>query len=849
MDKDDTKELYKGINELKKEIKFYKSIVDNTYDWEYLVDNNGNMLYVSPSCERITGFSPKLFIEDNKLLEKIVLKEDWPELSKHFKEEINSNVSYSFDFRIVSKDGKEKWIEHKCQPVYDEKRNLVGRRASNRDITEGKYRSLYLLMNEGMALHQIIFDNENNPIDYIILDVNPSFEKITGLEREKIIGKKATEIYGVDKAPYMDVYYKVANTRIPTKFEIDYGPMQKSFSISVFAPEKNKFVTVFEDITDIKKSEELLKESEEEFRSYVENAPYGIFIADRNGNFVEANTEACKMAGYSREELLKLKISDMVESDQVKYSREHFGEVLKTGKASRLSPYLIKSREKRYWTVDAVKLSEDRILGFVKDVTERILAEELLKESEHRFRELYDNMATGVAIYKAIDNGNDFIFKDMNKAGQRLSKVDIKEIKGKRILDEFPGAVKIGLFGAIKKVYRTGESVYLPTTLYQDDRIIQWVDNYVYKLSSEEIVAIYSDVSKQKKAEQEIFKLSKFPSENPNPILRVSKDGTLLYANNSSAELISYWKISAGNILPIEIIQLINQATSSKKQISIDVVVNDKIFSLTITPIPAENYFNIYGKDVTEERKNQEEIIKYQSHLEDLVAERTARLEIINKELEAFSYSVSHDLRAPLRAIDGFAQALSEDYSDKLGEEGQHYLRRIRNATIKMGNLIDDMLKLSRISRTIIKKERVNLSDLVEEIVKEFKKSNPSRKVIFSIQKDAIVNGDFNLLKIMLENLLSNAWKFTSKKDEVKIEFGIIKKETKNIYYIKDNGVGFDMEYKDKLFAPFHRLHSEDEFPGTGVGLANVKRIITMHEGEIWAEGKVGRGAVFYFTL
>ena len=166
-----------------------------------------------------------------------------------------------------------------------------------------------------------------------------------------------------------------------------------------------------------------------------------------------------------------------------------------------------------------------------------------------------------------------------------------------------------------------------------------------------------------------------------------------------------------------------------------------------------------------------------------------------------------------------------------------------------MGNLIDDMLKLSRISRTSIKKERLNLSQITEDITNELKKSEPNRKVKITIQKDVMVKGDFSLLKIMLENLLNNAWKFTSKKDETIIEFGIIKGEEKDIYYIKDNGVGFDMEYVDKLFTPFQRLHSEEEFSGTGVGLANVKRIINMHGGKIWAEGKVGEGATFYFVI
>ena len=253
--------------------------------------------------------------------------------------------------------------------------------------------------------------------------------------------------------------------------------------------------------------------------------------------------------------------------------------------------------------------------------------------------------------------------------------------------------------------------------------------------------------------------------------------------------------------------------------------------------------------DITDRKKAEDKLKIYQTHLEDLVAERTKKLESLNKELEAFSYSVSHDLRSPLRAIDGFGQVLMEECSDKLDDDGQHYIERMRAAAVKMGNLIDDMLKLSRIARTELKKEDVNISQIIEEIIADFEESNPNRKVKFIIKKGVIVKGDSALLKLMIENLLSNAWKFTSKKDEAVIEFGVTTEKDICIYFIKDNGAGFDMEYTEKLFTPFHRLHSESEFPGTGIGLANVKRIVTMHGGEIWAEAKVGQGAAFYFTI
>jgi light-regulated signal transduction histidine kinase (bacteriophytochrome) len=221
----------------------------------------------------------------------------------------------------------------------------------------------------------------------------------------------------------------------------------------------------------------------------------------------------------------------------------------------------------------------------------------------------------------------------------------------------------------------------------------------------------------------------------------------------------------------------------------------------------------------------------------------------INKELEAFSYSVSHDLRAPLRSIDGFSAALLEDYVDVLDEQGKNYLQRVRAATQRMGKLIDDMLMLSRVTRSKMKYEQINLSHLAQTIINELREEEPQRNVKAVIEKDLLVNGDISLLRIMLGNLLHNAWKFTGNNPTARIEFQTIEQEGKQVYLIRDNGIGFEMTYSDKLFGAFQRLHPEDEFPGTGIGLATVQRIINRHGGRVWAEGQLGKGATFYFTL
>jgi light-regulated signal transduction histidine kinase (bacteriophytochrome) len=225
-------------------------------------------------------------------------------------------------------------------------------------------------------------------------------------------------------------------------------------------------------------------------------------------------------------------------------------------------------------------------------------------------------------------------------------------------------------------------------------------------------------------------------------------------------------------------------------------------------------------------------------------------LKAVNHELEAFSYSVSHDLRAPLRSIDGFSQALLEDYGDRLDSTGQDFLDRIRAATQRMGNLIDDLLTLSRVTRSSINMEAVNFTQIAHHIASDLHQGYPDRQVEVTIAPELHGRGDAHLLQVVLENLLNNAWKFTSKQPQSKIEFGTIPQANGiTAYFVKDNGVGFDMAYVDKLFSPFQRLHGMQDFPGNGIGLATVQRIIHRHGGRVWGEGLLGQGATFYFTL
>jgi signal transduction histidine kinase len=261
---------------------------------------------------------------------------------------------------------------------------------------------------------------------------------------------------------------------------------------------------------------------------------------------------------------------------------------------------------------------------------------------------------------------------------------------------------------------------------------------------------------------------------------------------------------------------------------------------------------NALKKEVKQRKKAEEELQRAYDELkasEEREFERAAQLEASNRELEAFSYSVSHDLRAPLRGIDGFSQALLEDYADQLDTQGKDYLQRVRAASQRLEHIIDDMLILSRVTRSEMRRELVNLSTMAQEIAAEFQASQSERPVSIVIAPGIVVKADPNLMRIALENLLDNAWKFTSKHATARIEVGVTVNNGEYAYYVRDDGAGFNMAYVEKLFGAFQRLHPISDFGGTGIGLATVQRIILRHGGRVWAEGDEEQGATFYFTL
>ncbi len=654
--------------------------------------------------------------------------------------------------------------------------------------------------------------------------------------------------------------------------------------------------------------EKALKQSEERYIALIDATSDRVFVVDRNFKYLIVNKKTANDYGMKKQDIVNKKVLELFPQLKNTTVFKNIEQALLSQPLEITFNEYLYEGNKKVWMENRLYSYSDGVLVIQRDITLRKQAEYSLKESEKRYKTLLDSIPDNVFLVD--ENMNYLIVND--KVSQTLNKPE-EAIIGSSITNLYPEFEKSDTYNVIEKVLYTKQKQMNieEFTLKNGENI--WVENRVFPVSVGALVLtrdITQKIKFEQALKESEDKFRTLFELSPDGITVSDTGGVVKYVSPKVVEI--FGAKSENELIGRKVFEFIvpedrQKAVNNTKRIMngkesrtnrYTLIKNDgSIFYAEInSAILFNNNKEIIGmlsttRDITETIKQEIEIKKLNEELEEIVKQRTSQLEkaneeleqtneeleqtneeleqtnkememvnkelmeyshrvtIANQELESFSYSISHDLRAPLRSINGFSNALLEDYAHLLDDTGKNYLYRVSNASKRMGKLINDLLKLSRFIRKEMIKEKVNLSKIVIEIVNELKELEPERKTEIHIEPDILVEGDPSLLHSVIENLIGNAWKFTSDKDKTYIEFGKTVINDKATYYIKDNGIGFDMKYVDKIFGAFHRLHKQEEYQGSGIGLATVRRIISRHNGTIWAESKENNGATFYFTL
>jgi PAS domain S-box-containing protein len=624
----------------------------------------------------------------------------------------------------------------------------------------------------------------------------------------------------------------------------------------------------------LRESKEKLIESEERFRSLYENVTIGIYRTTLDGRILMANSAMVSMLGFnSFEQLAQRNLQQ--EGYEPDYPRSKFLEIIeKDGKIVGLESAWNRRNGKALFvreSANAVRDANGRILyydGTVEDITDRIKTEEALRESEERFSKSFKTSP----ISFIIANMDDGRILEINDAFTTISGYTREEALNSTTLN-----MKIWVHEQDRKhmidSLREGNAIlHQETLLRAKDGNVSTVllSAQVIKLANRNcIISSIEDITKRKEAEDELRIQSEIMSHMAEAVYLVRmEDGIIVYTNSKFEELFGY---GPGDMTGKHVSIVNAPAEKSPEQTAIEImnqldkkgfwtgeVLNIKKDGTVFWSHANVAIFNHskYGKvlvsvqeDITDRKNAEFQIKKLNEELEVRVIQRTELLEAANKELEAFSYSVSHDLRAPLRSVHGFTKILLEDYEASLDEEGKRICGIISSSATQMGALIDDLLSFSRIGRSSLHPSEIDMKKMAKLIFEKMTSPTERKRIKMNIGRLSKAFGDVTLFGQVWTNLISNAIKYTSKNDISEINIGSKVDEKMITYFIKDNGVGFDMQYAHKLFGVFQRLHSEAEFEGNGVGLAIIQRIVLRHGGKVWAEGEVGKGATFYFSL
>ncbi len=883
---------------LKESEQRYRTTMMSVGDGVIATDTEGRVEMMNPIAEELTGWKQEE--AHGKSLEKIfhIINEETRQTVENPLRRVmreGTVVGLANHSVLIAKDGTERPIANSGAPIRNEKDDITGMVLVFRD--QAKERMAQRALQESELKFRETVKNLDEgyyscKMDGVLLDHNQAFNRILGFDIAKDLkGEKLPDFW--QNPDDRKVYLQELMTRGFIRNYLINAKTNGGEKIVVMAnshlvkDEKGELMRIegtYTDFTDRKRAEEQLLEALLYARNLIEASLDPLVTISSEGKIMDVNKATEEVTGVGRGKLIGSDFSDYFTEPEK--AQAGYRKVL----ADRLViDYPLTLRHTSGKTTDVLynatvyRNEKGKIQGVfaaARDITERKRAEEALRNSEAFLNNIIDQ--SPVPMWISDDKG---ILIRINKACCSILKITEQDVIGKYNVIEDNIVQEQGLLSDVRRVFDNGETVRFEIryntsklegfSLESEAEII--LDTTIfpikdYKGKVTNAVIQHMDITDRKRAEE---------------ALKISKE-RLVFATEGAKLGIWNWDTVTGELIWSdkckELFGIPHDETMSYPRFSdalhpddrdrTDRAVNDALEnhkdydieyrslwpdgSIHWLEAKGRGFYDATGKavrlegivlDIAESKRTEEEIRKLNAELEDRVAKRTTQLEASNKELEAFSYSVSHDLRAPLRHVSGYVELLNKHFQSDLPEKGQHYLNSIADSVRIMGMLIDDLLQFSKTGRMEMHQSDFDMNEVVKEVIESLSKDNPDRKIDWVLGKLASVNGDEAMLRVVWTNLLSNAVKFTCTRKQARIEIGVRKENKELVFFVRDNGVGFDMQYAQKLFGVFQRLHPTEEFEGTGIGLANVHRIILRQGGRTWAEAELDKGAVFYFSI
>jgi PAS domain S-box-containing protein len=876
----------------------FRRITDNAIDiiFRLELEPEVRMSYVNQCVLAITGFSQEEYLISGDELVQKVHPDDREKSIKLLNDKVIPDVPIVL--RWLRKDEGFIWMETRIVPVYDEKMLMIAIEGISRDITS------YILALEALKESEDKFRTlaEASPYAIMIYQqdkwvyTNPAGLRICEYTEEEIYSMKFWDIIGPE---YRESIQKIGKARQSGQLP---DASYELFIVTKYGYKKWVYLTgsslIYKgmpagiisavDITDRKMAENEVKREKLLLRTLIDNLPDTIYVKDHEARKILANKADLEIMGVQSE-------SEIIGKNDIELYNEPTGnrgytddlKILRTGKPilNQEEDFIDIHNEKRYLLTSKIPLYNEKrdvigLIGIGRDITTRMHSELALMLSEEKHRTLFENMAQGV-VYQD-ENGS---IISVNPATEKILGVPAKKLTGKSTMDLFnsgihedgtayaseshPAAIALrtgkpvrnkimGIFNPVRKQnvwIKIDATPQFRSKSKQPYQVFTTFDNITDRKQIE--IALKDSEQRYRSlfnVMTEGFALHEIIlDDNDVPV-----DYRFLTVNPAFEKITGLRAIdilgkTVKEVLPgIEYlwIEKYGKVALTGKAVRFENFSADlnRYYSV-VAFSPKKYHFATMFSDITDRRIAEEEVRKLNTELEERVLLRTTELEKSVQEMESFAYSVSHDLRSPLRAIDGFSQILVDEYSDKFDQEGWRVLNVIRENTKKMDQLISDLLALSRISRVEFSASSIDMSSLVNTVIQEFTTNKVISADTIIVKELLPVMGDHNLLRQVWINLIDNAIKYSRNHPDSKVEIGSYREDKSNVFYVRDEGVGFNPAYSHKLFGVFQRLHKASEFEGSGVGLAIVQRIIIRHHGKVWAESKPGNGATFYFSL